>query len=305
MHSIKVIGANWKQERTALRSIREQVFIVEQGVPADMEWDNLDDQAEHFIAYDGDEAVGCARLIDHKKIGRMAVLKAYRNQDIGRKIIDHIIRFASQKRYTLLQLSAQCHAYEFYRRCGFTACSTPYEDAGIPHLDMECRVFSQSHQQCQYSLTEDTEHYKGSSDIEAKGYLDILLSQSRKKLLLCLNDLSHPLTKYHSLLAKIKFLAKNNRHFRVCVLIAQYHTSNNDHELFKLMARLPSFIEIRVNSEALGNHWIIDNAAWFTTNNTHSNVCFADPAKIKSDTEQFNRWWQNAKAIQSARRLSI
>jgi len=305
MHDIKVIGASWKKERGALRQIREQVFILEQGVPQNLEWDGLDEEAEHFIAYAGGEAVGCARLIQHKKIGRMAVLKAHRNQDIGRKIIDHIKRYASQKRYTLLQLSAQCHAFEFYRRCGFNACSTPYEDADIPHIDMECRVFSQSTEPSQYSLARDSTLYTGKTTMEAKGYLDILLSQCGNKILLCYDDLSHPLSKDYGLISKIKFLIKNNRHFRVQVLVAQYHPSNNDHALFKLMTKLPSFIEIRLNQEVTSNLWLIDNTAWFTADNASSRACYAARGEVRTETEKFNRWWQNARAIQSARRLSI
>jgi len=305
MHNIKVIGASWKKEREALKQIREQVFILEQGVPQNLEWDELDEAAEHFIAYAGNEVVGCARLIDHKNIGRMAVLKAYRNQDIGRKIIDHIKRYASQKRYTLLQLSAQCHAFEFYRRCGFNACSTPYEDADIPHIDMECRVFSQSTEPSQYSLSHDSNLYTGTTPLQAKGYLDILLSQCGNRMLLCFDDLSHPLAKDYGLISKIKFLIKSNRHFKVQILLAKYHPSNNDHGLFKLMSKLPSFIDIRQNSEASGNIWLMDNTAWFTAGNTSSRACYAARGDVKNETERFNRWWQHAKAIQSARRLSI
>ncbi len=305
MDTIKVVGTNWRKDRGSLRQIREQVFIIEQGVPQALEWDKLDDEAEHFIAYVGDEVVGCARLIDHKKIGRMAVLKPYRNQDIGRKIIDHIKRYASQKRYTLLQLSAQCHAYEFYRRCDFNACSAPYNDANIPHIDMEHRVFSQTVQASQYIYSNDSSIYTANSLLEINGYFDIALSQTHKKILLCLEDLSHPICKDYGLISKIKYLARSNRHFKFQILLSSYHPSYNDHELFKLRARLPSFIEIRLNSDVNSNLWLLDDTAWLSINHSQGKICYADRGAIKNHTERFNRWWHSAKAIQSARQLSI
>ncbi len=305
MDTIKVAGTNWRKDRGSLRQIREQVFIIEQGVPQELEWDELDDEAEHFIAYVGDEVVGCARLINHKKIGRMAVLKPYRNHDIGRKIIDHIKRYASQKRYTLLQLSAQCHAYEFYRRCDFNAHSTPYDDANIPHIDMELRVFSQSTQASQYTYASDNSIYTANSLMEIKGYFDIALCQTHKKILLYLEDLSHPISKDYGLISKIKYLAKNNRHFKCQLLLGSYHPSYNDHELFRLKARLPSFIEIKLNPDVNSNLWLFDDIAWLSTDHSQGKVCYADKGAIKNHTERFKRWWHNAKAIQSARQLSI
>ncbi len=305
MHAIKVVGTSWRKDRGSLKKIREQVFIIEQGVPQKLEWDDLDDAAKHFIAYSGEEIVGCARLTDHKKIGRMAVLKPYRHQDVGRELIDHIKRFASQKRYTLLQLSAQCHAYEFYRRCDFNAYSTPYEDAKIPHIDMEHRVFSQNTQASQYACLTDNNIYNASNLMEIKGYFDIALSQSHKKILLCIEDLSHPISKDHELLSKIKYLARNNRHFKFQILLGSYHSSYNDHALFKLSARLPSFIEIRLNSEVNPHLWLFDDNAWLTADHALGKVCYADRGAVKNHTEKFNRWWHSAKAIQSARQLSI
>jgi predicted GNAT family N-acyltransferase len=107
MNQIKVIGAKWDKDRVALKDIRRQVFIQEQNVPEELEWDDDDLTCEHFIAFVGNDAVGCARLIGHKKIGRMAVLKPFRALGIGKIIIYHIKIHASQKRYTRLELSSQ------------------------------------------------------------------------------------------------------------------------------------------------------------------------------------------------------
>ncbi len=93
-----------------------------------------------------------------------------------------------------MQLSAQCHAYEFYRRSGFNASSQPYEDAGIAHIDMECRVFSQDHEEYQYAFSQDQNIDHGNNPTETTGFFEIMLSQCRRALALSINDLPQPLT---------------------------------------------------------------------------------------------------------------
>ena len=306
MTRIKVSSTTWDKDRVSLKEIRNTVFIEEQGVDERLEWDNEDSKCEHFVAYVDDEAVGCARLVSNKKIGRMAVLKPYRGQGVGKEILDHVKRHSSQKRYTRLELSAQCHAYEFYRSSGFSACSAPYEDAGIPHIDMEHRVFS--HEDAsdeQYSLNSDNNLYHAHSALEASGYFDILLSQCRRTMVFCLTDARHPICNHGNLLSKIKRLAKINRHFKVYILIGSYHPSFNDTPLFKLAERLPTFIEIKTTGDAISHHLTFDGNAWMDMYNNESRFCYSDKAKVKHFMERFNKWWSHGKHIQDTRRLSI
>ncbi len=305
MQGITVKNVTWSKDRVDLKSIRRDVFVLEQGVDQDLEWDGKDEEAEHYLAYIDGEAVGCARLLDHKKIGRMAVLKLYRGKGIGKEILDHIKRHASQKRYTLLQLSAQCHAYEFYSRSGFNACSQPYIDAGMAHIDMECRVFSQEESQYQYAFSQDQNIYHGNSTIETAGFFEIMLSQCRRALTLSINDLSHPLTHDPQLLSKISQLARQQKHFKAYILLNNYHASHNDHPLFKLMHKLPSFVKIRNSTENIPNQFLVDGTAWFNLNGNASKVCYSDRSRTKQFMEQFNRSWHQAKELQGARRLSI
>jgi len=306
MTRIKVVNTTWEQDRVSLKEIRETVFVHEQGVSKDLEWDNKDTQAEHFIAYYDGDVVGCARLTDNKKVGRMAVLPAFRNHGVGRELLDHINRHASQRRYTRLELSAQCHAYEFYRRSGYEASSLPYEDANIPHIDMERRVFSHDDQDgSKYQIGFDPKIYHGTSLLEAKGFLDICLSQSRRTLVLCIKDITHPIFTHENLLDQIKRLAKENKHFKTYILLGSYHPTFNDHALFKLADKLPSFIEIKTTQEAIPCQWIIDSTAWFDFEGADSRICYSDRGKIKNFMERFNKWWNHSKHIQDARRLSI
>ncbi|MEH6344716.1 MAG: GNAT family N-acetyltransferase [Bermanella sp.] len=305
MPDTRIANTNWKEERVALRDLRELVFIGEQKVTKELEWDGLDDEAQHFIAYQDNAVVGCARLLDGNKVGRMAVIKSYRGQGIGQKILDHIKRFASQKRTTLLTLSAQCHAYHFYRQSGFGACSSPYEDAGIAHIDMECRVFSLQAELTQYALSLDKTTYHSHNFLEGSGYLEIMLSQCRKSLDISIKDLAHPLLRNPLLIQKILLLARQNRHFKINILLGLYTPTDNDHPLFKIMDRLPSFSEIKISPDISEGVCTVDNTASLNFQGNEYRICFSNTAAVNKHKALFRQRWSSASSIPGARRLSI
>lgn len=305
MSNITVRTTHWHQDRAELADIRRQVFVEEQCVDEQLEWDNQDENAEHFIAYRDGIAIGCARLIDHKKIGRMAVLQSERSNGIGTKILDHIKRHASQKRYTRLELDAQCHAFLFYYNNGFTAYSEPFDDAGIPHIKMEHRVFAEEQQDFRYVLNQDDAMYRGSELLDCEGFLDMALCQTRRSIIISVKDLNHPITRHPMLISHIKRMAKLNRHFNVCLLLNMYHPSYNEHPLFRLQDRLPSFIDIRVAGEAIPTKWIFDGCAWYDYETNNCRVVYGDRPRCSQLLERYKRWWQSASAPLDARRLSI
>ncbi|HZV99466.1 MAG TPA: GNAT family N-acetyltransferase [Methylophilaceae bacterium] len=135
MFSIQEVS--WLQAQNALRQIREQVFMHEQQVPPELEWDGLDATAVHLLALGRDmNPIGCARVLPGGAIGRMAVLKDWRGQGVGQAILKAAIYSCRSRGWLQISLSAQTHAIGFYERAGFTVCSEEYLDAGIPHKDM-------------------------------------------------------------------------------------------------------------------------------------------------------------------------
>lgn len=116
--------------------IRTSVFIEEQHVPVELEWDNIDAACTHFLAYYDNKAIATARLLADGHIGRMAVLADYRGCKVGHKLLSFIINLALKKSLKI-RLSAQEHAIGFYTKQGFRITSDVYMDAGIPHYDME------------------------------------------------------------------------------------------------------------------------------------------------------------------------
>jgi len=136
MSEIHVRLADWQKDNAELRRIRETVFIAEQAVPPELEWDAEDAEALHFLAFEGDYPIGTARLLADGHIGRVSVLKDWRGLKVGDALIRAVIAEAEQRGLQQQMLSAQVHATPFYERLGFSIVSGEYLDAGIPHVDM-------------------------------------------------------------------------------------------------------------------------------------------------------------------------
>ena len=128
---------DWATTGSAIRAIRETVFIHEQGVPVELEWDGLDSSCAHVLAWnDLGETIGTARMQPNGTIGRMAVLKDWRGRGVGRALLQTLLDLAVRQGLPRVTLSAQTHALGFYERAGFHVVGKPFMDAGIPHRKM-------------------------------------------------------------------------------------------------------------------------------------------------------------------------
>lgn len=135
----------WETYAASLKAVREEVFIKEQHVPIELEWDSMDETALHLLAFnDAGEAIGCARLISGGVMGRMAVLKPWRGLGVGRALLARAFLLYAQQSIKIITLSAQLHAIPFYEKAGFKTCSQPYLDAGIMHVDMQLSLKPQN-----------------------------------------------------------------------------------------------------------------------------------------------------------------
>lgn len=139
---------NWDDPRAVhARRIRFEVFVGEQGVPAELELDDIDSGAWHVLAYDsagtacgtgrlfadGDDPTGC-------HIGRMAVLSACRGTGCGAALMAKLLEVGRQQGFAQVVLSAQVHAVPFYEKLGFATEGSVYDDAGIPHKKMRRKL---------------------------------------------------------------------------------------------------------------------------------------------------------------------
>jgi len=139
-NNLKIEIVKWIDDHTQLKNIREKVFIQEQKVTPQLEWDGMDEKAIHFLVFNDKAAIGCARAIvikDHMQLGRMAVLKEYRGQGIGSALLEKAMTIAKLNQLSAIYISAQCHAIDFYKKFGFEVTSDIYLDVEIPHRDMK------------------------------------------------------------------------------------------------------------------------------------------------------------------------
>lgn len=138
---VDVAIAGWRELGDAARAIRHQVFVEEQGIPAELEWDAADASCLHALARNRfGMPLATGRLLEHvpgvAKIGRMAVLRAMRGTQIGRQVLDALMAEARRQGYREVLLHAQLSAENFYLRAGFQRRSEPFEEAGIAHVEM-------------------------------------------------------------------------------------------------------------------------------------------------------------------------
>jgi predicted GNAT family N-acyltransferase len=127
----------WKEALPLARPVRELVFVVEQKVPRELEWDDWDARSMHALALDASgQAIGTARLLPDGHLGRMAVLAEWRGKGVGTALARVLIEQARQLGRTEVVLNAQTHAAGFYRGLGFIERGPIFEEAGIPHQEM-------------------------------------------------------------------------------------------------------------------------------------------------------------------------
>jgi predicted GNAT family N-acyltransferase len=146
--------ATGRADRDAAYAVRHDVFVTEQRVPAELELDELDETAEHFVAYDGTRAVGAGRLVVEPAgfagsdpdlgpvahLGRLAVRPEARGTALGVALVRAIEERAGERGLRVVALSAQTHALGFYERLGYTAYGEEFDDAGLPHRWMSRQI---------------------------------------------------------------------------------------------------------------------------------------------------------------------
>ncbi|MCM3651425.1 GNAT family N-acetyltransferase [Metabacillus litoralis] len=122
--------------------IRKEVFVEEQGVPLEDEFDEFDklkDLCEHILVYYNEQPVGTGRLrvVDGVgKLERICILEPYRKFGLGKIIINTLEEIAKEKGISRVKLHGQTQAEDFYKKLGYHTSSDIFMEDGIPHLLM-------------------------------------------------------------------------------------------------------------------------------------------------------------------------
>lgn len=124
--------------------VRRRVFVEEQGIVVEVEYDGNDGKALHMVVKDGAEVVGTARVrfLDAKqaKLERMAVLDNFRHKGIGSGITFFLIDELRNRHIEQVVLHAQYGVIAFYKSCGFEEMGLPFMEAGLKHIKMQRRL---------------------------------------------------------------------------------------------------------------------------------------------------------------------
>jgi len=132
---------DWPLMQNAAQAVRTAVFVLEQGIAPEDEWDPEDATALHAVLFDSNgQALGNARLLQPSlsvaKVGRMAVLKEARGLGYGAWLLQALLREARRRGHQEVRLSAQRTAEHFYSAHGFVAVGEPFDEVGIAHVEM-------------------------------------------------------------------------------------------------------------------------------------------------------------------------
>jgi len=138
---VDVRVGSWSELGRDAQAIRSAVFVDEQKIPAEMEWDDADASCVHAVAVNRfGVPLATGRLLEHvpgvAKIGRMAVVQTMRGSRVGRSVLDALMKAARARGDHEVVLHAQLSAAPFYARAGFSERGTVFEEAGIPHVEM-------------------------------------------------------------------------------------------------------------------------------------------------------------------------
>lgn len=131
---LSISQGNWSALRLPASQIRRDVFIKEQHVPEDMEWDDDDKSSEHWLAELDSKPVATLRITNNHQIGRVAVIAAHRNKGIGQALVQAAMAAHPKRDFWI---HAQLQALPFWQKLGFLVEGTPFEEAGIAHTRMQ------------------------------------------------------------------------------------------------------------------------------------------------------------------------
>jgi predicted GNAT family N-acyltransferase len=235
--TVAVREARWPEDERILAQLRTTVFVDEQRVPREIEWDGRDSEAWHVLAELDGEAVGCGRLLPDGRIGRLAVLSDLRRRGIGERLLEQLLAVARREGLVHLYLHAQLPALAFYERQGFTATGEVFQEASIDHrnmaLDLDYTDWNQAIPRVAYP----------------QPFAQLTVAQARlarREIALLSPTLDRAIFEQDALVDALRALIRHSNQSRVRILVRDLRgVVGQGHRLLQLAQRLPSRIELR------------------------------------------------------------
>lgn len=281
-----------------LRAVREPVFVAEQGVPLELEWDELDPTCHHVIARDSEgHPIGTGRLTPDHRIGRMAVMPEWRGKGVGDALLRALLDEARTLGWREVTLHAQVSAINFYARHGFLPYGPRYDEAGIEHQSMR--------------LLLDHANPVETRD-QALAALIGVVAGARRQLVIYSRDLDPGLLDQPDLIDALKQLATRRGEIRI--LLQDASTPQRAHSpLLGLAQRLPSAFHFRAVEEPGDQAYAAAYAAsdaggWYFRTLGHrfdGETRLGDRARARQLEATFDPVWERARPCTEYRALGI
>ncbi len=251
----RVDPADYARDLDAIRAVREPVFLVEQQVPPELEWDDLDPLSRHVLARDFDgRPIGTGRLTPEQRIGRMAVLAKWRGKGVGEAMLMRLLDQARDMGYPQIELHAQTHAIPFYARAGFVAEGEEFMEAGIAHQIM--RIALEPREAITRKPLPQSNEQPVETFDECRAATLAVLKASRHRVCVLSRDLDPNLLSNEAALAEFRRVAVSGRGAEIRLIVqdpvAAMRTAG---QLVALAQRSPATIAIRTPTEEIDlNH---------------------------------------------------
>lgn len=308
----RIEPADYRTDFQDLRHVRESVFVVEQKVPLELEWDALDPVCQHVVARDGhNRAIGTGRLSPQHAIGRLAVLPEWRGRGVGAALLSALIDAARMQRWDAVELHAQVDAIAFYRKHGFEAFGEEFDEAGIRHQSMRLALapFEERPAPPPRMALSAVETFE-----QALAATVATINQSRRDLCVFSRDLDPALLGQPAVLDALRAYATSGIDPRVRVLLLDPQSpEQTGHPWLTLAQRLPSAFEFRACEEEPDRQYpsaflVGDRGALYFRplgGRMEGEASDATPARARQLLEAFERMWQRGRTCTEFRALGI
>lgn len=308
----RVEPADYRNDFQELRRIRESVFVAEQKVPLELEWDALDPVCQHVIARAADDhAIGTGRLSPQRQIGRLAVLPEWRGRGVGSALLGALIDAARIAHHDEVSLHAQVDAIAFYRKHGFEAVGEPFDEAGIRHQSMRRALapFADRPAPPPRLALDTVETLEQATAVSLA-----VIAASRRDLCVFSRDLDPALLAQPAVLEALRRYATSGVDPRVRVLLLDPQApAQLGHPWLALAQRLPSILEFRACEEEPDRQYpsaflVGDRGALYFRplgGRLEGEASPAAPARARQLLEAFDRMWQRGRPCSEFRALEI
>ncbi len=305
---VRSMIADWQTEGLILRDIRTTVFIEEQKVPAELEWDEEDSTSVHFLAFVDNEPVACARLTPDGQLGRMAVLKPHRRNGVGSALMRFILLESPKLGFSSLFLHAQTEAIPFYKNFEFQTEGDIFVEANIDHQRMG------------RMLPPDRSHIASGSDIirlesmEAFREQSLLLAENaRHKLAIFSDHLDPALYNHEDFTSAVLTLTKRSRFNKVRILVRETKPLLDcGHRLLRLYQRSNGQIDIRkltINPNQNIHEFLLSDDCGIVHRQDekyYRGISYLEHrGRVKQELEAFDEMWNRAATDPELKRLTV